>query len=943
MALGKLPQAPSTPTTPGDSLPPHLRKAKEARARRPSGGEDPLTHKPKPTLAAATRNKFEALSVDPTPLTPVVSKPSPAIHRVEYHSQASENKGSKSTDEAPLETGAPEEPLSPSQLPPRSVSISVLKSFNTGSGSAPGSISTSECHRCKRSAAKLQPPAVPDDGLCVNCRSVHERIDRAQGVIDEANGKVSCVLGRWGNRISSADAPRLSRCTHCGRDGHSAATCHQARVGEERGTSNTRMSALGAGFFPLIMLTNRAESDTPSGVYWPVADASTVGGIAVDSVTVPEQGTPFLETERAADTFGANRQRTDTSATDGDGHSSHKQPPGMGGHQAYSAEAHVSTAVALPPDAVEVRSAVMSPSALESSAPPGETRLHNNEEGTGVKERISHMVGQNLDSSPRTEIIKQASLSQLHQAVGYAHPDLLGLDFESSPAPSISAVRTLEPSLAPTAPPSFSRLPAAGPTAVTPTPLRPKSSLAPSAPTFFPPSSAATLPKHSPQPVIGNELVDHAKQHPFTHIGDHAILPPASSYGGSLSAGPRTYRHRLPPENLYGNRTDSVQPPLQQSYPAPNSYMLQQRQSDQFVSKAVPIVAPAPPSYSLDIASKEAFPALPSVKKQQQLSTKTPVAPQLNISKPDGEVMAALKVPDLEDMRASVGIGAIVSSAPNGMSGAHAVKRSSRAVPIVRPPESAPVPRTMPEVAGISTPPGRETTRMATTPPGLPTPRSDYQATFDELLTHRQEALPSPAFNKASRESARSHNHPTSSSLEKNKNYFLQLMNQRPASLGKQALKGGIAEATVGELGAYSSTSEMANDDDIPRMEAPRDAGPAKHDSSEDGQAVDADVQPEADPLGSVNPKKVLKKRRKVARDALLTAWGEREVARNKVRGTWSLEGMQALEALTLEYNQKRRELEQCMGSGQLNEEDSKVFPALSVNDLAQPQHRPHA
>lgn len=89
------------------------------------------------------------------------------------------------------------------------------------------------------------------------------------------------------------------------------------------------------------------------------------------------------------------------------------------------------------------------------------------------------------------------------------------------------------------------------------------------------------------------------------------------------------------------------------------------------------------------------------------------------------------------------------------------------------------------------------------------------------------------------------------------------------------------------------------------------------------------------------NDKKALKERKKLARNALLAAWYEREAARKKVKGTFSLEGMKALEAATIAYNCKRLELQGCMGNGVLNDQDIDCFPILSITDLAVPKHRP--
>ncbi|KAK4545767.1 hypothetical protein LTR36_002721 [Oleoguttula mirabilis] len=103
----------------------------------------------------------------------------------------------------------------------------------------------------------------------------------------------------------------------------------------------------------------------------------------------------------------------------------------------------------------------------------------------------------------------------------------------------------------------------------------------------------------------------------------------------------------------------------------------------------------------------------------------------------------------------------------------------------------------------------------------------------------------------------------------------------------------------------------------------------------------DVGTQLGGDETTPVNAKKALKEKKQAARYALLAAWYEREAARKKVKGTFSLEGMRALEAATTAYNDKRSGLQHCMGNGVLNEQDAEHFPILSINDLAAPKQRP--
>ncbi|KXT14370.1 hypothetical protein AC579_2772 [Pseudocercospora musae] len=87
--------------------------------------------------------------------------------------------------------------------------------------------------------------------------------------------------------------------------------------------------------------------------------------------------------------------------------------------------------------------------------------------------------------------------------------------------------------------------------------------------------------------------------------------------------------------------------------------------------------------------------------------------------------------------------------------------------------------------------------------------------------------------------------------------------------------------------------------------------------------------------------KRQAKEQRRLARDNLKEAWLEREEARTKVLGTWSLDGMQQLEAATRSYHEARDALIIIMPSGNLNEEDCKCFPAFSTSALTAPKVRP--
>jgi hypothetical protein len=86
---------------------------------------------------------------------------------------------------------------------------------------------------------------------------------------------------------------------------------------------------------------------------------------------------------------------------------------------------------------------------------------------------------------------------------------------------------------------------------------------------------------------------------------------------------------------------------------------------------------------------------------------------------------------------------------------------------------------------------------------------------------------------------------------------------------------------------------------------------------------------------------KAIQKKRKPARAALTKAWEEREMIRKRIVGTYTLDGARALEYATRTYNDKRMELAGCMASGELRDEDKKMFPYLSFSDLSVPKLRP--
>ena len=92
---------------------------------------------------------------------------------------------------------------------------------------------------------------------------------------------------------------------------------------------------------------------------------------------------------------------------------------------------------------------------------------------------------------------------------------------------------------------------------------------------------------------------------------------------------------------------------------------------------------------------------------------------------------------------------------------------------------------------------------------------------------------------------------------------------------------------------------------------------------------------------GEAESKSTLKRKRRAARSALIESWEKREGVRGRLAGTWTLDCARALKDATKTYNVKRLELEKCMASGELPEEDARAFPHFSTTDLSVPKVKP--
>lgn len=89
-----------------------------------------------------------------------------------------------------------------------------------------------------------------------------------------------------------------------------------------------------------------------------------------------------------------------------------------------------------------------------------------------------------------------------------------------------------------------------------------------------------------------------------------------------------------------------------------------------------------------------------------------------------------------------------------------------------------------------------------------------------------------------------------------------------------------------------------------------------------------------------VAPKASQRKRKQQVRTTLAKAFMDRESVRKRLAHAWTLDGARALEYATKTYSDLRLELAGCMASGELREEDSKLFPHLTSADLRTPSGR---
>lgn len=210
--------------------------------------------------------------------------------------------------------------------------------------------------------------------------------------------------------------------------------------------------------------------------------------------------------------------------------------------------------------------------------------------------------------------------------------------------------------------------------------------------------------------------------------------------------------------------------------------------------------------------------------------------------------------------------------------------------------------------------------------------------------------------------------------LAEHANYpFLPMSNQRNASMPIQAppgLSDGVKASQKAfdsllsndSIAGYSAwippfdgdpaqqqsanhASESENILSLDSSEQPVHHQEPKEDKSPDGDQPPTEAAPNASstaPASEVSSA-MQKKKRRVARKALNDAWHKREQVRARVSGTFTLDGIRALEETTQIYNQCRQLLAGNMATKQLSEEDETIYPFFAKRDLSKPKVRPES
>ncbi|KAK3704318.1 hypothetical protein LTR37_013871 [Vermiconidia calcicola] len=236
-----------------------------------------------------------------------------------------------------------------------------------------------------------------------------------------------------------------------------------------------------------------------------------------------------------------------------------------------------------------------------------------------------------------------------------------------------------------------------------------------------------------------------------------------------------------------------------------------------------------------------------------------------------------------------------------------------RALPIVKPPEKK-YDDAFPALPATS----KDTKpKSIVPPPGLQAAKGDVQSTFDALLRTEKHL-----------DSARG------TSIQGVKS-FSGNMQRRSTSLDADIADGSASRGKE-ELLAHSGVQPAP-------QQHPEYASTDNGDGGETAvrlKAGEASVSPAISPTKT---KTAAKRKKQTLRASLREAWAKREGIRTRLLGTWTLDGARALEDETETYNALREDLASCMANGELNEEDSRVFPRLEKSSLAAPKVRPGA
>ena len=474
--------------------------------------------------------------------------------------------------------------------------------------------------------------------------------------------------------------------------------------------------------------------------------------------------------------------------------------------------------------------------------------------------------------------------------------------------------------------------------------------LAPIAPPFFAPSSRATSVQRGPQQAViedDEDDVEHAPQ-PF----QYATPPQACQSGAHHDWG-------VGQQPIYGYQQAAPQIP----YPVPTAAPTAQyyaagygsdswpRSAAHFPSRAVPIVRPSSAAavpQALDTRSENAFPPLPQSSGVQNYMKLPPyrAPPSLDIKSKD----AFRSLPSVSKVETPTKAVHLPT--------ARQTKSTNKLVAA----ESGPI------VRNQQRPPAVGTSKTITPPPGLEAQQLNRQAVFDALLTDNRHdnSVPTGTKTVGAAPLAESQQSAVNASAAS----VLHTEQLAPKDGKSSCIKddfdgdekvtaGSHEQAAMFEPGQPASAIDrnVMRDEsgviDADHQASLDDAGPAVparelNTLANESTIAEADDQPDTNkteqPDDEANPtsvKQARKKKKKTARDTVLAMWWSRELARKKALGTSSLENMQALEAATKLYSDKRAELAGCMGNGVLNEQDALNFLAIPASDLSAPKRRP--